>query len=254
MSDVRILLLANNWVGYQIAKYLRDKKENVVGLGIHSIEKQKFTKEILDVFHFPKDLIFDGKNLRNPLVLERIRELKPDIVIAAFWGYILMPEFTSIPPMGCINFHPGFLPYNRGMNPNVWPFIDGSPAGVTLHYITEKIDGGDIIAQKRIPITMCDTAGSLEKKTWYEIVNLFKNVWSKIKIGSIRAKTQNNKKATFHLAKDVNTLDEIFLNKTYAGAELINILRARSYEKRSFAYFKKDGKKIFVRLELSLEE
>lgn len=245
---MRIVLFANNWVGLKIAQYLVRRGEQIIALGIHEKEKQKFTEEIIDTVS-PK-LIFTGKELKKNEVLLKIKKLNPDIIIAAFWGYLLSANVLKIPKKGCINFHPGFLPYNRGMNPNVWPFIEGTPAGVTIHYMDNGIDTGGIIAQKKIPIDAIDTAGSIEKKTWIEIVRLFKKTWPKLKRGLVKSKKQDNSVATFHLAKDVNRLDYIDLDKSYKARDLLNMLRARSYKNHSFAHFIEKGEKIFVNIKL----
>lgn len=59
------------------------------------------------------------------------------------------------------NVHTGFLPWNRGSYPNVWPLLDNTPAGVTLHWMDEGLDTGPIIAQSRVPTYPWDTAGTL---------------------------------------------------------------------------------------------
>ena len=250
---MRILLLANNWVGLQIAKYLKERNEQIVGLGIHAPDRQKYTADIIKAVSLPNHLVFEGNVVNEPKTIEKIKEMKPDITLAAFWYYILGKELLHLPRYGCINFHPGFLPYNRGMNPNVWPFIEDSPAGVTLHYMTEKVDKGDIIAQKQIPIEADDTAGSLEKKTWIEIVALFKKTWPKIKKQQVKSIPQDDAKATVHTAKDIFTVDEIYLDKNYTGKELLNRLRSRSYPKHFFAYYKVNGEKIFIKAVLTSE-
>lgn len=61
----------------------------------------------------------------------------------------------------CINVHPGYNPYNRGMFPHVWSIINGLPAGATIHEMDEGIDTGLIIAQRHIPITPHDTSETL---------------------------------------------------------------------------------------------
>src|SRR5258706_6564932 len=174
---MRIFLLANNFVGLEICKYLVGRKENIVAQAVHEKDKQRFTKEIIEVSKINKSNIFLADSLRQQKTLSKIKQLKPDIIIAAFWGYILKPDLISIPPRGCVNFHPGYLPYNRGVNPNVWPFIENTPIGVTLHYIDEGTDTGDIIARKKMVQDPIDTAGTVYDKTLEEIIALFKKTW-----------------------------------------------------------------------------
>lgn len=247
---MRILLLANNWVGLAIAKYLHGCHENIVALGIPEKDKQKFTNEIIRSAAVSKKNVFTASKLLNS---DFVRALAPDIIIAAFWGYILKPDVISIPPKGCINFHPGYLPYNRGMNPNVWPFVERTPAGVTLHYMNPGIDAGDIIARQKVPITPIDTAGSLYDKTLVAIVDLFKKEWPKIKAGkNKRVKQRGN--TTFHFAAEVASLDELDLHKRFVARDLINLLRARSYSNHFFSFYKDKGKKVYIRVQLSYED
>jgi methionyl-tRNA formyltransferase len=250
---MKIVLLANNIVGKKIASFLIKKKEKIVLLGIHEKEKQKYTKDIIDIVNLPKSNIYTAKKLLDETVVNKIYSLKPDLIICAFWGYILKEKLIKIPSFGCINLHPGYLPYNRGLNPNVWPFIDQTPAGVTIHYIDENIDTGDIICRKKVKINEIDTAETLYNKTLDVIVKLFINNWEKIKLNRIKVIPQHRFEnvSTYHSKKDIENLDFIDLNKNYTGLELINILKARSYSDRFYSYYIKNGKKIFLRIQLS---
>ena len=194
----------------------------------------------------PKENIFEAPHVRDAECLKRIKELKPEMGIAAFWGYILKKELFTIPPRGCINFHPAYLPYNRGMNPNVWPFIEGTPSGVSIHRIDSGVDSGDIIARRKIEVEPIDTGGSLYEKTLVEIVKLFREIWPKLRDNKIQAISQKNMEYTFHTAKQVDELDEIDLEKTYTGKEIINILRSRTYGQDAFSFFRVNGKKITI--------
>lgn len=254
MSKVKILLLANNWVGLQIAKFLKSHNESIVGLGIHPPEKQRFTNEIISILGLPSECIFDGNTLRDEVTLKKIKKLSPDIILASFWGVILKEELLKIPPMGCVNFHPGLLPYNRGMNPNVWPFIEGTPAGVTLHYMDSGIDTGDIIAQKPVLIESTDTAGTIDKKTSRAIVSLFKKNWSYIKNGKIKRIQQDSRFATFHYTREIEKINLIDLEKSYTGRELIQLLKARSYASHSYAYYFDNGRKTHINISLKQNE
>ena len=254
---MRILLFADYWTGLQVAKYLKERKENIVGLGIHPPRMEKdinreYTKKIIEAVDLPRDYIFDGDDIQaGGETLEKIRALKPELILSIFWGLILKPELIKIPTKGCINLHLSYLPYNRGRNPNIWPIIDGTPAGVTLHYIDEGVDTGDIIAQSRVPVEPVDTAGTLYDKLIHESANLFKKTFPKIKEGAVSRKKQENSIARFHHTKDIHKLDVIDLDKKYTGCELINLLRARTFPSHPSAYFiDGEGRKVYVRVQL----
>jgi methionyl-tRNA formyltransferase len=253
---MRILLLANAWVGLQVTRYLREQGEELVGLGLHEDSLRRQGPQILEAANLREDRVVLGNTFRNKEVLQKIRSWEPDITVAAFWAYILKPEFLSIAPKGTINCHPGYLPYARGKNPNVWPIVEQTPGGVTIHYVDNGIDTGDIIARRAIPIEPTDTAGTYYDKTLVEMVDLFKETWPRIKSGAAPRISQASlvEAPTFHFAKDVDRLDAIDLDRTYRGRDLVNILRSRTYGNRSFAYFRENGHKVHIGVFLSAEE
>jgi len=253
---VRILLLTDYWAGYEITKYLKKRKENIVGLGIHpsSMEgylNKGYTKKIIELLNLPEDKVFDGDKIQSGECFDDIRRLKPDIILTIYWGFLLKPELIGIPPQGCINIHLAYLPYNRGKNPNVWPIIEGTPGGVTLHYIDEGIDTGDIIAQSMVPTESVDTGETLYNRIIRESVELFKRTWPDIKNRKVKRAKQDGSKVTSHYSKDLSKLDVIDLNKQYTARELINLLRARTFPPHPSVYFIDDnGRKVSVRVQL----
>lgn len=220
----RIILFAGqNQVANEVWSFLINKRENVV-----------------HVF-----------NEKNKITLDVVRKYKPDIMITCYWPYLLKSEMFNIPKYGTINFHPALLPYNRGWYPSVWPFIDGSPAGVTLHLIDEGADTGPIIAQEEIPIEEEDNGGTIYKKSQDKMISLFKETWPKLKDG-VELKVQDGE-ATYHSKKDGNALNELDLEKEYKIKDLFNLLKARRFGNKSFAYYKKNGSTYRIKLEITKE-
>ena len=66
--------------------------------------------------------------------------------------------------MRCINIHPGFNPYNRGVFPHVFSIINGLPAGATIHEMTHEVDNGPIICQDNVAIWSHDTSTTLYQR------------------------------------------------------------------------------------------
>lgn len=166
---------------------------------------------------------------------ETIVEKDPDILVVAYYPRILKKEEFEKQPT--INFHPGLLPYNRGMYPHIFPLVDGTPAGVTIHYINEGIDTGDIIGQTKIKVTPTMIASDLEDITQEEIFKLFTKLWSKIKRG-VKGKPQRGK-GTHHYAKEISSIQEF-------DRDTIRRLRACTFRDRSYGYFMEGKKKIYV--------
>lgn len=96
-----------------------------------------------------------------------------DLIILAWWPYILKEALIKIPKIGCLNFHPSYLPYNRGKHPNFWSLVEDVPFGVSLHFVDTGIDSGSIAFQKIVPKSWEDTGKTLHEKGKREIVKLF---------------------------------------------------------------------------------
>lgn len=96
---------------------------------------------------------------------QEIINLNPDIIITCAYGQIIPRQLLEIPRLGCINVHASLLPKLRGGAPIHKAIIEGhSKTGITIMYMNNKMDEGDIITQREIPILDDDTASSLHDK------------------------------------------------------------------------------------------
>ena len=91
------------------------------------------------------------QNINSNTVVEKVIEISPDILITAHFEKLIKKELLSIPKLGCLNLHPSILPKYRGMSPQHWPIINGDDkTGITIHFIDEGIDTGNIVLQREI--------------------------------------------------------------------------------------------------------
>jgi methionyl-tRNA formyltransferase len=89
---------------------------------------------------------------------QRVKEISPDLIIVAGWHYIIRSETLNIPRLGTVGLHSSLLPKYRGGSPLVWQLINGEKdSGVSLFYIADGIDTGDVIGQERFCIAEADT-------------------------------------------------------------------------------------------------
>lgn len=248
-ENVRILFMGNNRVGLQILRWLKERGADLVGLVIHPVETSKFGSQIIEAAGFDIDRVFDGAQLNDQDTIESIKSLKPDIGLSILFGYILKPEFLELFAHGVVNLHPSYLPFNRGQYPNVWSIVEETPAGVTLHYIDNGIDTGDIIARREVLVEPVDTGETLYRKLEEASVSLFEETWPLIVAGTAPRFAQEQS-GTSHRTDDVQQIDNIELDKSYTAGKLLNIIRARTFPPYDGAYFEIDGRRIYVRLEL----
>jgi UDP-4-amino-4-deoxy-L-arabinose formyltransferase/UDP-glucuronic acid dehydrogenase (UDP-4-keto-hexauronic acid decarboxylating) len=121
----------------------------------------------------------------RPEEVERIRALKPEIIFSFYYRKMLKPPILQIPPSGCLNLHGSLLPKYRGRAPVNWVLVQGEKqTGVTLHYMLEKPDAGDIVGQRAVAIAFEDTALTLYLKMEKAAAELLDEVLPKIKAGT----------------------------------------------------------------------
>lgn len=97
---------------------------------------------------------FIWKNNSNE-ISRWIENLKPDLIVIFSMSQLLKEDIIKIPPLGVINLHPSFLPSYRGPNPDFWQYYDMElNPGVTVHFVNEGEDTGDIIYQERVYVPL----------------------------------------------------------------------------------------------------
>ena len=100
-----------------------------------------------------------------PAFVEQIRQLQPDLIFSFYYRRLLGRTLLQLPRLGAINVHGSLLPKYRGRAPINWALVRGEAlTGVTLHYMDERADHGDIIVQRPVPIAVEDTALRLSRK------------------------------------------------------------------------------------------
>ncbi|MEI4768625.1 methionyl-tRNA formyltransferase [Psychrobacillus sp. FJAT-51614] len=109
--------------------------------------------------------VIQPTKLKGSEELKQIIALHADIIITAAFGQLLPKELLDAPELGCINVHASLLPAYRGGAPIHQAIIDGQDkTGITIMYMEEKLDAGDIIAQREISINHTDDTGLLFDK------------------------------------------------------------------------------------------
>lgn len=149
----------------------------------------------------------------NKVDADYVKRINPDIIVSYNYKHILSKEVLAIPRMRAINLHISYLPWNRGAHPNVWSFIENTPNGVTIHYIDEGVDTGDIILQKEVSIAEDRaTLKTSYEKLHEEIQTLFKSHWAKLKFEKIKSRKQRGS-GTVHYKKDAYVFEQLIAEK-----------------------------------------
>jgi methionyl-tRNA formyltransferase len=109
--------------------------------------------------------VFQPVKLRDPLVVEELRRLAPDLIVVVAFGQILPKSVLEIPRHGCINVHASLLPRYRGASPINKAIMDGeSVTGITTMLMDVGLDTGPMLVKKSTPIGAEETAGELHDR------------------------------------------------------------------------------------------
>lgn len=142
--------------------------------------------------------VFQPQKLRTSQALEQLQAWHPDLIVVAAYGKLLPNEVLTLPPLGCINVHASLLPRYRGAAPIQWAIARGeSETGVTIMSISERMDTGDILLQRSLPITADDTGGSLHDKLSRLGAEALRDAIGLLKKGELVGRPQNETEATY---------------------------------------------------------
>lgn len=167
--------------------------------------------------------VFQPVKLRDPEAVARLAEWKPDLIVTAAFGQILPKAVLDMPVRGCVNVHGSLLPKYRGGAPIQRSIINGeSVTGVTLMYMAEGLDTGDMISRVEVPITDEDTSGTMFAKLSEAGSKLLHTEMPRLIAGETTAVPQNDEEASY--ARNLTREDEK-MDWTRTSRELFNQIR-----------------------------
>ncbi|WP_411844032.1 methionyl-tRNA formyltransferase [Salinicoccus sp. HZC-1] len=109
--------------------------------------------------------LYQPERIKEEEAVERIREVNPDLMITAAYGQILPKALLDIPRLGAVNVHASLLPRHRGGAPIHRSVLEGdTQTGVSIMYMEEGLDSGDVISQSATPISDDDNTGTLHDR------------------------------------------------------------------------------------------
>ena len=142
--------------------------------------------------------VFQPEKLRNEAAVQEILALDPELIVTCAYGQILPKKLLDYPKYGCINVHASLLPELRGGAPIHYAIMQGkNETGITIMYMVEQLDAGDIISQVTVPIDERDTAGSLRETLSVAGAKVRSETIPKLLRGEISPRKQRDEEATY---------------------------------------------------------
>ncbi|MGM0750378.1 MAG: methionyl-tRNA formyltransferase [Bacillota bacterium] len=167
--------------------------------------------------------VYQPEKIKDEDELSKVLALKPDLIVTAAFGQILPNALLEAPPYGCINVHASLLPELRGGAPIHYSILQGKEkTGITIMYMVEKLDAGDIISQVEVDINERDHVGTLHDKLSVAGAALLIETIPKLLGGEITPVKQDDSKATF--ARNIKREQER-IDWKRSGEEIYNHIR-----------------------------
>lgn len=184
-------------------KKLIDSRHNVVGV-ITQPDRPKgrglkvISSPVKDIAVENNIPCFQPERPKDTEFVSTLRNLKADAIVVVAYGHIISKDILNIPPFGCINIHASLLPKYRGAAPVNWAIINGETrTGITTMFMDEKMDTGDTLLQKEIPLLSAYTAKDLEIRLTLLGAELLIETLKGLKNKSIKPTPQDHTKATY---------------------------------------------------------
>ncbi len=142
--------------------------------------------------------VIQPKRMKDEEVIAKIKEINPDLIVVVAYGKILPKEIIDIPKYGIINVHSSLLPKYRGASPIHSAILNGDKeSGVSIMYIEEGLDSGDVILKETCEITEDDTLGTLHDRLKELGASGLEKALKLIEAEEVKAEKQDDSKATF---------------------------------------------------------
>ncbi len=190
-------------------------------------------------------LIFN--NVNDNTAINQIADYNCDILVSMSYDQIIKKKLINLSPKGFINCHAGALPFYRGRNVLNWVLInDEDNFGITVHYIDEGIDTGDIIIQKKFPISDEDDYSTLLNVAYNNCADILLEALKMIKNSNVNRLPQKNINAIGSYCRKRIIGDE-YISWEWSSRKIFNFVRsitlpgpiARSKINNNYLFIKK---------------
>ena len=207
-KDIRIVFMGTPEFASNVLKGLVENNYNIVGV-VSQPDKEVGRKRILTPSPVKEMALNYGLKVLTPVKIrkeyEEVLSLEPDLIITCAYGQIIPKALLEYPKYKCINTHGSLLPKGRGGAPIQRSIMNGEDkTGITIMFMNEKMDEGDILYQEEMPIDIHDTNATLfNKLSDLALQMLLKFLPEYIK-GNYKAIKQDNDKAsyTYNITKE----------------------------------------------------
>lgn len=143
--------------------------------------------------------VIGSTDVNGPETLAQLQAWQPDLVISVYLNQLIKRPLIDLPRCGVLNIHPALLPRHRGLFPYFWVIAAREKeTGVTVHWVDETFDTGQVLLQEKIAVTPADTILSLSYKSSVVGAEMLVNAVNLIAAGNAPRLPQDGSQASYH--------------------------------------------------------
>src|SRR5438132_2772195 len=196
---MRIVVHGQQAFGKAVLEALIKRGENVVAVYVAPEKPGAKADPLLEAAMKANLPVYQPSSYKDPKVWEEFRALKPDLQVMAFVTLFVPEDFLNIPTHRSIQYHPSLLPAYRGASAINWPIIKGEKeTGLSIFWPDNGLDTGDVLIQKKTPISDTDTLGTVYFDRLFPLgVDAMMESVDLVKAGKAPRIKQDESKATY---------------------------------------------------------
>lgn len=200
MPAPRILFFGYSEVGHDCLSLLLERGDNVVALITHedSTNEKIWFKTPAQAARAGGVPVHTPERVGTPEWVERIAQMRPDLILSAYYRNMISTKVLALAPLGAFNMHGSLLPRYRGRAPINWAVLHGEPRiGMTLHRMVREPDAGAIVDQEGVDIGPRDTAEQAFRKVLPCARRVLARQIDALLAGTARETPQDESQATY---------------------------------------------------------
>lgn len=192
-----IIYFGHNPFGILVMRYLIDKGYQIPCVFVPPVATEDTINEVRQLL--PEAEIFKGNSLSGKEMVNIIKGYEYRAILANAYKGVIPKEVVNL---GVINIHGAILPQWRGANMSNWVIVKGcSKSGITIHYMDETVDTGDIIDSIEYPIYYEDDINTVQQRVFEKTIELLDRCWEPLLSGKIKPRKQDHRLARYYPAR-----------------------------------------------------
>lgn len=234
-----IVFIGSQQIGHDCLQQIIQMKIKVDAVFTFEPQEHEKWKKSVDVLAKKEQI---SLFFSEQLTVERITGIKPELIIVAGYRKLFSDDLLKIPKYGIVGLHASLLPHLRGFAPLNWAIINGErKTGITMFFMNELVDRGDIIDQKEIEIIDNDTIVELKEKISRMAVELIKE--NLINVLEGKAKRVKQPEEGTYGCKRIP--EDGIINWNKSSIEILNLIRGLEPSYSAFTFL--NSRKLYIK-------